>query len=216
VSDRLRSGGQQCPRKRILATKRYFSQYGLSLHYVETSNPGRWTYIPLQTLPVSGSKLQFVALLSDSEPLVRISIAKCFTNSNKRFLCEVMFDSEHTFVSCLHIYNWTAFAQMACPAVLENRVLLTRVWWRRLDDVLHRCGPAQENIFVPWYMTDLGCVSNDTLCNIRWRLTVVKIACYIHISPLLLYSFACRLHFFINIVALIKASLMYFKTCFCA
>jgi hypothetical protein len=31
--------------------------------------------------------------------LVRIRIAKCFTNSSKRFRCEVMFENEHTFCS---------------------------------------------------------------------------------------------------------------------
>jgi hypothetical protein len=31
--------------------------------------------------------------------LVRTRIAKCFTNSNKRFRCEVMFENEHTFCS---------------------------------------------------------------------------------------------------------------------
>jgi hypothetical protein len=29
--------------------------------------------------------------------LIRIRIAKCFTNSSKRFQCEVMFENEHTF-----------------------------------------------------------------------------------------------------------------------
>jgi hypothetical protein len=31
--------------------------------------------------------------------LVMIRIAECFTNSSKRFRCEVMFENEHTFCS---------------------------------------------------------------------------------------------------------------------
>jgi hypothetical protein len=31
--------------------------------------------------------------------LVRIRIAKCFTNSSKLFQCEVLFENEHTFCS---------------------------------------------------------------------------------------------------------------------
>jgi hypothetical protein len=45
--------------------------------------------------------------------LVRIRIAKCFTNSNKRFRCEVMFENEHTFCpwihhirTCIVLRNW--------------------------------------------------------------------------------------------------------------
>jgi hypothetical protein len=49
--------------------------------------------------------------------LVTIRTAKCFTNSSKRFRCEVMFENEHTF--CLwinHVLISTAFAQLAWAA----------------------------------------------------------------------------------------------------
>jgi hypothetical protein len=49
--------------------------------------------------------------------LVRIRIAKCFTNSSKRFRCEVMLENEHTF--CLwkhHVRTCTAFEQLAWAA----------------------------------------------------------------------------------------------------
>jgi hypothetical protein len=47
--------------------------------------------------------------------LVRIRIAKCFTNSSKRFRCEVMFENEHTFCSWIHhVRTCTAFAQLSC------------------------------------------------------------------------------------------------------
>jgi hypothetical protein len=45
--------------------------------------------------------------------LVRIRIAKCFTNSSKRYRSKGMFENEHTFCSWIHhVRIWTAFAQL--------------------------------------------------------------------------------------------------------
>jgi hypothetical protein len=49
--------------------------------------------------------------------IVRMSIAKCFTNGDKRCRCEVMFENEHTFCSWIHhVHICTAFAQLVWPA----------------------------------------------------------------------------------------------------
>jgi hypothetical protein len=43
--------------------------------------------------------------------LVRIRTTKCFTNSSKRFRCELMFKNEHAFCSWInHVCICTAFA----------------------------------------------------------------------------------------------------------
>jgi hypothetical protein len=49
--------------------------------------------------------------------LVRICIAKCFTNNSKQFWCEVMFENEQTFCSWIHhVRTCTAFKQLAWAA----------------------------------------------------------------------------------------------------
>lgn len=49
--------------------------------------------------------------------LVKVSIAKCFTYSSKRFHCKVMAENEHTFFSLIHcVRKCTVFTQMARAA----------------------------------------------------------------------------------------------------
>jgi hypothetical protein len=67
--------------------------------------------------------------------LVRIRIVKCFTNSSKRFRCEVTFENEHSFCSWIHhVRTCTAFVPLAWAAALVTRVTLTRVSRGRLGE----------------------------------------------------------------------------------
>jgi hypothetical protein len=68
--------------------------------------------------------------------LVRISIAKCFTNSSKRFRCEVMFENEHTFCSWIHHVH--SFWANGVSSGLVTSVTLTRVSQVRLGKNITR------------------------------------------------------------------------------
>jgi hypothetical protein len=78
------------------------------------------------------------ALLTYSVFLVRIFIAKCFTYSSKQFLCEVMFENEHTF--CLWIQY--VHTHRICPTGVSNglatAVTLTRVSRGRSEEPITR------------------------------------------------------------------------------
>jgi hypothetical protein len=64
--------------------------------------------------------------------LVRTRIAKCFTNSSKRFRCEVTFENEQTFCSWIHhVRTCTAVAKLVSSR-LATRVTLSRVSQGRL------------------------------------------------------------------------------------
>jgi hypothetical protein len=48
---------------------------------------------------------------------LRTRVAKCFTNSSKRFRCAVMLENEQVFWSCIHhVRTCTYFAQLAWAA----------------------------------------------------------------------------------------------------
>jgi hypothetical protein len=61
--------------------------------------------------------LPVCVLLSSSVLPSQDIIVKCFTNSSKRFRCEIMFENEHTLCSWIHhVRTYTAFAQLAWAA----------------------------------------------------------------------------------------------------
>jgi hypothetical protein len=98
----------------------------------------RWALCHRQTLPVSRNGVTTRLYCCHMQYfLVRIRTAKCFTNSIKRFWCEVMFENEHTFCSWIHnIRIYTTFEQLA------------QGW----ESLLRRGGPASDLIFMPYYV----------------------------------------------------------------
>jgi hypothetical protein len=68
------------------------------------------------SFPFSKILLPIGVLLSYSVPyfLVRVRIAKCFTNSNKRFQYKVIYGNKQTLCSLIyHVRTCTAFSQLA-------------------------------------------------------------------------------------------------------
>jgi hypothetical protein len=90
--------------------------------------------------------------------LVRIRIAKWFTNSNKLFRCEAMSKLKHTF--CSHLNSFCANGVSSGHA---TGVTLTRVSRGKLEESVIRGGPASD--FVLYWSTWLllGCVLNGSL-----------------------------------------------------
>jgi nitrate reductase gamma subunit len=89
-------------------------------------------------------------LFSYSVLVVRIRIAKCFTNSSKWFRCEVMFENEHTFFSWTHhVCTCTVFCATGVSSGLATRVTLTRVTGEVGAVYYMGGGPASDCIFVP-------------------------------------------------------------------
>jgi hypothetical protein len=81
---------------------------------------------------------------------VRMRIAKCFTNSSKRFRCEVMFDNEHTFCSWIHhVRICTAFAQLVWAAAQRQGWPWLECHGRGWESLLYRGGPASDFSSVP-------------------------------------------------------------------
>jgi hypothetical protein len=71
--------------------------------------------------------------------LVRIRIAKCFTNSSKRIRCEVMFENEHTFGSwitpCSYLHS---FCATGVSSGLATRATLIQVSRGRFGESITR------------------------------------------------------------------------------
>jgi hypothetical protein len=70
--------------------------------------------------------------------LVRTHIAKCFTNSSRRFRCEIMFENEWTHVllmntPCLHLHR---FCTTGVSSGLATGVTLILVWRGTLEETV--------------------------------------------------------------------------------
>jgi hypothetical protein len=85
--------------------------------------------------------------------LVRIRIAKCFTNSSKRFRCEVMFENEHAFCLCSHLFSVCA---TGVSIGLATRATLPECHGGGWVNILHGGGPASDFIFVPQCVIVVG------------------------------------------------------------
>jgi hypothetical protein len=121
---------------------------------------------------------------------VRIRTVSCFTNSSKRFLCEVdlLFENEHTFCSWIHhVHTCIKFVQMAWAAAWQPGWpwLVSR---GRLGESITRRGGGGVDLlqisFLYRSLLLLGYVLNGTPCTMRqmntadmvWAALVIRYA----------------------------------------
>jgi hypothetical protein len=84
--------------------------------------------------------------------LIRICIAKCFTNSSKPFRCEVVFENEHVLLAktpCSYLHSVCATGMSSGLATDDLDLSVTGDW----ECLLHEDEPASDFIVVPWYVT---------------------------------------------------------------
>jgi hypothetical protein len=107
--------------------------------------------------------------------LVRIRIAECFTNSNKQFPCEVMFENEHAVCSWIHhVCTCTAFSKAVYAAALQQGWPWPEYQGQVWDSPLCGGGPDSDYIFVPYHVDVLGLRFKHFTLYLRSKLLTAK------------------------------------------